>query len=61
MTYPVLHHLGFKIISCCFIFYTTGYMSLSTKIKLENQKIKLENQKILNEIKYVLQNRNRLQ
>jgi hypothetical protein len=54
MSYPELHHLGFKMISCYFMFQSINYMSLNLRIKLENQKR-------LDEIKNLLQNRDKLQ
>ena len=54
MSYPEFHHLGFKLISFYFMLQTISYMSVNLKFKLENQ------QK-LDEIKDLLQNRDKLQ
>ena len=54
MSYPELHHLGFKMISCYFMLKTISYMGINLQLKLENQKK-------LDEIKGLLQNRDKLQ
>jgi hypothetical protein len=54
MSYPEFHHLGFKMLSCFFMFQTINYMNLNLKFKVENQKK-------LDEIKGLLQNRDKLQ
>jgi hypothetical protein len=54
MSYPQFHHLGFKCISFIFMMQCISYMNVNLKFKLENQKK-------LDEIKTLLQARNRLQ
>lgn len=54
MSYPELHHLGFKIISCYFMLKSIDYMGINLQFKLENQKK-------LDEIKDLLQTRDKRQ
>jgi hypothetical protein len=54
MTYPELHHLGFKCICFMFMMQSINYMKVNLQFKLENQKK-------LDDIKTLLQTRDRLQ
>ena len=54
MSYPEFHHLGFKLISFYFMIQSINYMN-------QNLQIKVANHKKLDEIKSLLQNRDKLQ
>ncbi len=54
MSYPELHHLGFKLISFYFMLQSLSYMKYNLQLKVANQKN-------LDEIKDLLQNRDKLQ
>jgi hypothetical protein len=54
MPYPEFHHIGFKLISCYFMFKSIVYMGINLRFKIENQKK-------LDEIKDLLQTRDKRQ
>lgn len=54
MSYPEFHHLGFKIISFYFMLLSINYMN-------NNLQLKVANYRKLDEIKDLLQNRDKFQ